>query len=350
MSSILNEFVPITEWGAWCRQMALLSDAELAEQDLAALNLRCAEDLPGTSNELLRACLEKVNDWADLVDRLTQYVFPRFTLDPESFDGSEAQFRVIAMADCLQRQVGIKYNSAFADGEYDASDSRNLFIHGILMGFGGTCVSMPVLYCAIGRRLGYPLCLAETREHYFCRWDDHAFGEQFCFDATGQGCSTRSEEYYRHWPKPITPSQERDNGFIRAMTPWEELAAFAETRGNCLLDNFRFEHAVESFCLAHKIAPHKRRLHDAWGLAVYTVDIWTRIRSLPDTSPDTPIDRAVARAADDLRGPDVGLFRKPAADNVIRIIRNRQRRESVKSRDIAFQEFIHSGIEESNHV
>ncbi len=52
----------------------------------------------------------------------------------------------------------------FNEGPYNASDSRFLFIHGLLTGFGGTCVSMPILYLAIARRLGYPLKLVETKE------------------------------------------------------------------------------------------------------------------------------------------------------------------------------------------
>ena len=47
-----------------------------------------------------------------------------------------------------------------------------LFIHGIIDGPGGTCASMPVLYVAVGRRLGYPLKLVEARGHLLLRWDD----------------------------------------------------------------------------------------------------------------------------------------------------------------------------------
>lgn len=121
-----------------------------------------------------------------------------------------------SLAECLRRHVGIQNNVAFLEGEYDASDSRNLFIHGILTGFGGTCASMPVSYCAIGRRLGYPLRLCEANEH-FCRWDGGAEGESFCFAATGRGGAIRDEDYYRRWPKPITPAQEQKHGLIRIL-------------------------------------------------------------------------------------------------------------------------------------
>ncbi len=34
---------------------------------------------------------------------------------------------------------------------------------------GGTCVSMPVLYTAVARRLGYPVKLVLAKGHAFCR-------------------------------------------------------------------------------------------------------------------------------------------------------------------------------------
>jgi regulator of sirC expression with transglutaminase-like and TPR domain len=284
------------------------------------------------------ACLDKVDDWGQLVDQFTRHIFHNFLHAPERFRDSEAQFRVIALTECLQRHVGLAYNYSFSEGEYDASDSRNLFIHGLLQGFGGTCVTMPVLCCAIGRRLGYPLTLAETREHFFCRWDDDT-GEHFCFDATSRGCAIHDEDYYRHWPKPITPKSERDNGFIRSMTCREELAAFAESRGNCLFDKFRFTSAVEAFYLAHKMAPDKHSLYDAWGLAVYSSRIWQRLESFPDAMLDSSVERVIQSVALELSHPDIECFRSSAVDNLLRIIRKRRQCQRLDRHDAAFQNF-----------
>jgi hypothetical protein len=332
-------FTPITNWGRWIYELAQSSDSALAESDVAEVNLRCAEDLPGTDNELLHLCLEKIDDWGILVARFTRQAFPYFLNDAERFQNSEARFRAVALADCLQREVGIRYNFSFAEGEYDASDSRNLFIHGILTGFGGTCASMPVLYCAVGRRLGYPLTMGEASEHCFCRWDDDS-GEHFCFDAAGRGCYIRDEDYYRKWPKPITPAQERNNGLIRRLTPHEELAAFAAIRGNCLFDSFCFVPAVEAYYLAHSIAPHKHCFHDAWGLAVYSSKLWAQVKSLPDALQDAPFEEAIVRAADSLRGPNIELYRGDAIQNVFRIVRNRNHRDRAAVHEAAFQELM----------
>ena len=339
--TIPSHFAPSTTWGRWICDMAQRSDAELAADDVAQVNLCCAEGLPGTDNSLLGACLKKVDDWAALVDRYTRYSYPCFEKNPDRFQGSEARFRAMAMCECLPRYVGVQYNFAFNEGEYDAGDSRNLFVHGILTGFGGTCVSMPVLYTAIGARLGYPITMAEARDHYFCRWDGDS-GEHFCFDATSRGCTPRNEDYYRSWPAPITPEQELKFGYIRSLSRREELATFAGTRGNCLFDNFRFRAAIEAYYLAHRLAPEKACLHHAWGLAHYSVELLTRLKNLPNEFRYIPIEEAIVSAAAQLRGPNVDHFRKPAVENVLRILGMYQRRGRAAISDRAIQELVAS--------
>ena len=118
---------------------------------------------------------------------------------PEEFKHSPNRFRMAALVTVLQRHLGVHYYLPFNEGDYNATDSRNLFIHGVLNGHGGTCVTMPVLYVAIGRRLGYPLKLVEAYQHLFVRWDE-AGGERFNIECTCPG--------FRAWT-PITSSNGR---------------------------------------------------------------------------------------------------------------------------------------------
>jgi len=123
------------------------------------------------------------------------------------------------------------------------------------------------------------------------------------------------------------------------LTRREELAAFAATRGNCLLDNFNFAPASEAFYLAHQIAPHKQCFDDAWGLAFYSAKIWEQITSLPPKLPEMPVAEAIHRVAAGLTGPDVNIFRKPSAQNLLRIMRNRKRKAQASNHAAVFQEF-----------
>jgi hypothetical protein len=152
------------------------------------------------------------------------------------------------------------------DGDYNATDSRNLFIHGILTGHGGTCVTMPVLYIAIGRRLGYPLKLVRAKEHFFARWEESG-GERFNIESTSRGFTARDDDYYRAWPKPITDDEVRRGYYLRSLRPREELAVFLGERGNCLMDNMRFLEAAEAYRYAAELAPHDPCIENGWALA-----------------------------------------------------------------------------------
>jgi hypothetical protein len=221
---------------------------------LAEVNLAAAFDLPQAGCFDIPALRGKVDDWAEMVRRLTERSLPRRTRELCFREYSEARFRILVMVTVLQRDLGVRYNLAFMEGEYDASDSRNLFIHGLLSGHGGTCVTTPVLYAAVGRRLGYPIKLVFAKEHAFCRWDDGA-GERFNIEATSLGFNQRSDEHYLTWPHPITPEELKRGWYLRSLTPREELAFFLSLRGNCCVDNFQMFRAVEAFYYAHQIAP-----------------------------------------------------------------------------------------------
>ena len=61
---------------------------------------------------------------------------------------------------------------------------------------------MPVLYIAIGRRLGYPLKLVTTKAHLFIRWESAT--DRFNVEATGRGMNRYDDEHFKHWPFPVT--------------------------------------------------------------------------------------------------------------------------------------------------
>jgi hypothetical protein len=118
----------------------------------------------------------------------------------------------------------------------DFTDSRQHFIHGILEGFGGTCATLPVLYAAVGRRLGYPLKLASAVEHRFCRWDDPQSGVRFNIEASGRGLGVHADDYYRSWPKSMSSVVEQAHCHLTSLTPQQELAEFYSQRACCYFD------------------------------------------------------------------------------------------------------------------
>lgn len=200
---------------------------------------------------------------------------PTFQRKPENSNHPEAQFRIMAMITVLQRDLGVRYNPACMTGPDNAIDSRNNFLHGPIDGHGGTCCSLPVLYLAIGRRLGYPLKLVEAKEHYFVRWDDSP-RDRFNIESTSVGFSPRNDDYYRTWPNPITATEIAKGLFLQSFTPRQELAAFIAARGHCLLDNLRVVEAMEAYHHANKL---DKKHNGFWAVATMVQRILANIRA-----------------------------------------------------------------------
>jgi hypothetical protein len=112
---------------------------------------------------------------------------------------------------------------------------------------------MPVLYVALGRRLGYPLKLVTTKAHVFLRWDSPE--ERFDLEATGRGMNPYDDNHFRQWPYPVTEEEVRTGGFLKSLTPPEELALFLSLRGNCLMEAGRASEAIASYAHAVRLAP-----------------------------------------------------------------------------------------------
>jgi hypothetical protein len=115
---------------------------------------------------------------------------------------------------------------------------------------------MPVLYVAIGRRLGYPLKLAATKSHVFIRWE--GAGERFDLEATGRGMNRYDDEHFKQWPYPVTDEEIQADGYLKSLTPVEDLALFLSLRGHCLKEAGRISEAVGCYAEAVRLAPASR--------------------------------------------------------------------------------------------
>ncbi|MCE9604943.1 MAG: hypothetical protein K8U03_08585 [Planctomycetia bacterium] len=247
-------------------------DDLLGKLDLAAINLMCATGLPGAEYLDYGKCSAWLDDAARRVDLEIRRHWYRFLASPKTYRESPGFFCCSMMLQVLQEDCGVRYNPERAvdptwqDHKQEPvfRDSRDLFIHGMIDGPGGTCGSMPVLYVAVGRRLGYPLKLVEARGHLFFRWDDplglkRSVPERFNVDGDGHGIGVFSDEHYRTWPEPWNEAERKGNLYLRSLTQKEELAAFLGTRAACLEDNGRINEAIQAYRWACGLVPHDPR-------------------------------------------------------------------------------------------
>lgn len=241
--------------------LVVMDDEQLARQDLALVNLRCAEGLPGCEKLDVNKSLQTLDKWAAHIKTETDRHLYRAT-DPKFaayYKNSEAYYRASMLVQVLQEDLGVRYNLERVQ-DVDFTKPADLFVHGMIGNRnGGTCVSMPVLYTAMGRRLGYPIKLVTAKAHVFCRWESPKV--RFNIEGSGEGFSSFDDEYYTRWPKSISKDELASGQYLKSLTPREELAVFLAARGHCLEDNGRLNDCYVAYAQANVLAPE----HPVYG-------------------------------------------------------------------------------------
>jgi len=258
----VSEKVPATKSPETLAEILALKGEKLEGTDIGLMNLLCAEGLPGAENLNVAESLATLDQWARQAKRETDRNHQRFREDPAYFHNSEAFYKMLMLAVVVYEDFGIRYNPKWIaapteiNGEdHFFADSRDILIHGMVGPRKmGTCSSMPVLYIALGRRLGYPLKLVTTRQHLFMRWDSPT--ERFDMEATGKGLEKYDDEHFRNWPFPITEQEIKEQDHLKSLSTREELSVFLSVRGLCLTEAGRLAEATASFEAAYRFAPN----------------------------------------------------------------------------------------------
>ena len=256
------------------KDLSGLTIGALCRLDIALLNVICALGLPGAEKLDIPSLLDTLDEWARQIRIEIDRNYDRFLEEPSLYSNSQAYFCILCMIQVLQSKLGVRYNSKWTSITPDkpvpqdfGRDAKDLFIHPIIDGIGGTCGSLPVLYAAVGRRLGYPLKIVKAARHLFVRWDDpngkHWFHpERFNIEASGPGVHRLPDEHYRTWPHKISDESIEAGVFLKSLTPREELAEFLAARGHCLRKNGRPNKAANAFRWASELAPHNPGFRD----------------------------------------------------------------------------------------
>jgi hypothetical protein len=246
------------------RALLALPAQDLDQIDVARVNVLVAQELPGAEMLNIEGCLWQLDQWAAHIRAETGRHRYRFENNPAEFENSPRFFCMLMLAVVLAEDFQIRYvpdrrinpsDSSERDGFF--ADSQDVFLHGLLgTRRQGTCSSLPVLYVAVGRRLGYPLKLVTTKAHLFVRWEGQ--GERFNIEAAGQGLSRYPDDYYRKWPFAIAQEEEQSERYLKSLSAPEELAVFLSIRGMCLQEAGRLGEASEAFAVAARLAPSCR--------------------------------------------------------------------------------------------
>jgi hypothetical protein len=246
-------------------EVLCLSPARLSKLPIYELNLLCATGLSAGGEPDIKHCKTIIDSWVQHVRSETEHHRYRYERNPAEFENSEGFFKMLMVAVVLAEDCRVHYDGLRKAGPESStvsvrffSDPKSVFLHGLLGSERqGTCSSLPVLYVAVGRELGYPLKLVTTKGHMFVRWE--GAGERFNVEVTGDhGINRFSDDYYRHWPFEISPAEEQAEGYLESLTAPQELAVFLSIRGMCLRDLGRLAEAADAFAAAARLAPECR--------------------------------------------------------------------------------------------
>jgi len=278
---------------------------QIPQMDIADLNLVCSQNIDD-QDELL-----DLNDYAAQLDKYAARVksetaryFYKFKQNPQAYENSEAKFRIIMMGVVLCEDFGVHYNQKQAktcltasDAEF-LSDSRTAFIRGPMdPEIGGNCGSLPVLYAAVSRRLGYPIKLVASQHHLYLRWD--APSEEINIEATSDGgVNFYTDEHFRQIDREIngsnnyTDAEAKAEGYFRPLTPREEAAVAFRQRTQCLVSRGRLQEASHAAGIMTQLSPtpvNKEFTGRLLLAAIHQLDEKAKhIIAVPDLAPASP--------------------------------------------------------------
>jgi hypothetical protein len=252
------------------QQLLTWPESELARLDIAAMNLAAADGLPGADRIDWERCLTTLDRWADSCQRFTARVMPQHNAGRGDYPESEPRFRIQAMVTHLQRDLGVRYHpDRIADDSVHQPEDK--FVSGIIQGEGGTCANLPVMYAAVGRRMGYPIKLARAWAHLYCRWDEGPGGDNFNIEASGHGASFVPDDHYRTGRYALSPATEQEWGLLKSLTPREELRGFLSQRGHVWMQLKNYREAAVAFAWAQELDPQRPHFSP---LAMHALRMW----------------------------------------------------------------------------
>lgn len=165
----------------------------------------------------------------------------------------------------------------------------------------GNCVSMPMLFLALGEKLGLDLTLSTAPLHLFVKFTDRATGKTWNLETTSGAGFTRDEHYRKI--TPMTDEAVANGVYLKAMSRREALAMTATGVLDTLLATGRYDEAIAVADVSIEANPGDAYSLTKKGTAYYRLLERDFIRKYPKESdiPAAEMPRAVelARANQD---------------------------------------------------
>ncbi len=228
-----------------------VSEEPLANEGLRGLYVRSIEQvlrLAPEETDIGTAALIVSEQWSDIVaGRRYQGRLDEMALEIRrrvEEKGIKAKYKIVGeINEYLFEELGFRSVER-------ADEADDLFLHSVMDRKRGYCLSLSILYLAIGERLGLALYGVVVPGHFFVRYDDG--GVRFNIEATSKG-GTASDEHYIE--KFKVPQDERNSIYMTNLDKLQSLGCFFNNLGNVYHDVGDIEMAMRALERAVEINP-----------------------------------------------------------------------------------------------
>jgi len=248
-------------------ELLAMTDDQLPHIDPLVLNFAVARQIPGLDKLDVAKYATQVDELAHRIDVANRVAEPQARDDPLyklDRDLWWAGGMCVALA-------GPSFGITYTESRLDPAHPEQAFLYGLLDSKVGTCASMPVLYIAIGHRLGWPIKGVVSKDHMWARWDDgkpkELGGKRFNLEATsstsdgvmGSFLSTPDEEYAKELgTSPLAISSGSD---FTSLTPRQLLGVFLQSRAGYWAAKNDWQKAEQDLLAARTCFPQNRELY-----------------------------------------------------------------------------------------
>jgi len=223
-------------------------DQPLANHDKAGLYIRSLEHvlrLDAEEVDLGTAALIISERWEDVRGRRYLAALDEMALEIRSSCGRPMLRAPRATVAAVNKYL---FDELAFEPVEEADDPNDLFLHSVLDNKRGHCLSLSILYLAIGERLGLPVYGVVVPGHFFVRYDDGR--NRFNIETTSAGRSAPDEHYLAKFKVPAG-----DSIYMTNLDKLQTLGCFFNNLGNAYSEVGESESALRSLETAVRINP-----------------------------------------------------------------------------------------------
>jgi hypothetical protein len=234
-------------------------DERLAQTDPAVQNLEVARGIPQFRDLEIRPYCEVLDEAARGFARWLPLAEEEFEASRDQWGLDTVSFRVGMLCQYIEQSLGVRYIEEQKDVEkIRYRDPSDLFLNGVLDKRQGTCGNMAVLYHCLCWRLGWPVSLAFSGWHAFCRYDDGKTTVNVETTAIGEGGFSLPGDRYYIERDGLLPEHIRSGSDLTALRPRQVLGSFFGSRGRYWFDVYLALPASEDYGRAARLFPESR--------------------------------------------------------------------------------------------